>query len=137
MRSVTPVPILIHAYDHPIPDGRPLLDPEGHVFDGPWLQPVFIKSGYNMPVYPTSSADLTRARDVMRRLIDRLNAMVAGFADDNRKIYHVNLTGTLAAHYGDPANYATLWNNELHANDAGFDLLAAVIAAKLRGLNIG
>jgi hypothetical protein len=73
----------------------------------------------------------------MRRLIDRLNRVVAGFADEHRKIYHVNLTGTLAAHFGDPANYATLWDNELHANDAGFDLLATVIATKLRELSIG
>jgi hypothetical protein len=138
VRSVTSIPILIHAYDHPIPDGRPLLDFEGHVFSGPWLQPVFIQRGYNIPQYPTGGADLTRASNVMRCLIDRLNDMIAGIADDNRKIYHVKLTGTLARNYGDPANYATLWDNELHANDAGFDLLAAVIAAKLRRqFNIG
>ncbi len=136
VRSVTAVPILIHAYDHPIPDGRPLKH-NGKVLSGPWLQPVFIERVYNIPEYPTGSADLTRAREVMRRLIDRLNRVVAGFADEHRKIYHVNLTGTLAAHSGDPANYATLWDNELHANDAGFDLLATVIATKLRELSIG
>jgi lysophospholipase L1-like esterase len=98
---------------------------------------VFREQRYNIPDFPAVSADLTRAREVMKRLIDRLNAMVAGFANDKLKVYHVNLTGKLAAGYGDPANYATLWDDELHANDAGFDVLAAVVAAKLRELNIG
>jgi Dyp-type peroxidase family len=136
VRSVTSIPIVIHAYDHPIPDGRPFIY-KGHVLSGPWLQPVFREQRYNIPDFPAVSADLTRAREVMKRLIDRLNAMVAGFANDKLKVYHVNLTGKLAAGYGDPANYATLWDDELHANDAGFDVLAAVVAAKLRELNIG
>ncbi|MCP3391338.1 Dyp-type peroxidase [Bradyrhizobium sp. CCGB12] len=136
VRSVTSIPILIHGYDHPIPDGRPLLDFGGHVFAGPWIQPILAQRGYNIPAFPTGSADLTRAREVMRRLINRLNDMIARLADDHRKIYHVNLTGKLAERFGDPANYATLWDNELHANDEGFDVLAAVIAAKLRELVI-
>lgn len=134
VRSVTSIPILIHGYDHPIPDGRPLLDPDGHVFAGPWIQPIFAQRGYDIPAFPTGSADLTRAREVTRSLIDRLNNVIAGFADGHRQIYHVNLTGRLAASFGDPANYASLWDNELHANAAGFDVLAAVVAAKLREL---
>jgi hypothetical protein len=73
----------------------------------------------------------------MKRLIDRLNTVAATFADPARKIYHVNLTGTLAAHYGAPENYQTDWRNELHPNDDGFDRLADVIAAKLHSLGIG
>lgn len=136
LRSVTSIPIVIHAYDHPIPDGRPLIY-QGHALAGPWLGPVFTERGYNIPKFPAVNADLTRAREIMKRLIDRLNAMVAGLANDRLKIYHVNLTGTLAARYGDQANYATLWDNELHANDAGFDVLAEVVAEKLRELSIG
>lgn len=136
VRSVTSIPIVIHAYDHPIPDRRPLVY-QGHALAGPWLGPVFATSGYNIPAFPAGSADLTRAREVMKRLINRLNAMVAGIANDQLKIYHVDLSGTLAAHYGDQANYATLWDNELHANDAGFDVLAAAVKSKLVELNIG
>jgi lysophospholipase L1-like esterase len=136
VRSVTAIPILIHAYDHPIPDGRPLKH-NGQVLSGPWMQPVFTQRGYNIPEFPNVSADLNRARDVMRLLIDRLNQMVHQFVDPNKKIFHVNLTGTLAASYGAPENYATLWDNELHANEDGFDVLAAMVAAQLRQLSIG
>jgi hypothetical protein len=52
------------------------------------------------------------------------------------RVYHVKLTGTLAANYGAPGNYKQLWRNELHGNEPGFDLLAAVIAKKLKQLNI-
>jgi Dyp-type peroxidase family len=128
--SPTDIPILIHAYDHPIPDGRPL-------FGFSFLKPIFVQRGYNIPEFPVSSPDLVLARDVMRRLIDRLNRVVAGFADDSRKIYYVKLTETLASHYGSPQNYAQLWANELHPTAQGFDFLAAVIATKLRELNIG
>jgi deferrochelatase/peroxidase EfeB len=134
VRSVTNIPILIHAYDHPIPDGRNILG-----ISGPWLSPIFTKAGYNMPAFPHSNPDLILATKVMRCLINRLNAMVAGFASDAQKIYPVNLTGTLAAHFGAPENYTEDWNNELHpvagsavqGNEGGFNLLAKVVAAKL------
>jgi len=128
----TGIPILIHGYDHPIPDDR------GDVIlifhSGPWLQPFFQARGYDIIHNPQH---LTVAREIMQRLIDRLNAAVqmVAAAYPNR-VYHVKLTGTLAANYGAPGNYKQLWRNELHANEPGFDLLAAVIAKKLKQLNI-
>jgi Dyp-type peroxidase family len=134
VRSVTDIPILIHAYDHPIPDGRYIPG-----VSGPWLQPIFGKAGYKMPDFPKSNDDLILARKVMRCLINRLNTMVKGLASDTRKIYHIDLTGTLAAHFGAPENYTDDWNNELHpvegsmeaGKEGGFNLLAKVIAEKL------
>jgi hypothetical protein len=134
LRSVTPLPILIHAYDHPIPDGRFIPG-----ISGPWLKPIFVRAGYNMPNFPQSNPHSIMAGEVMQRLIDYLNTMVAGFASDADKIYHVNLTGTLAAHFGAPEKYTDDWNNELHPKvgykkddkEGGFDLLATVVAKKL------
>ncbi len=141
LKDVTDVPILIHAYDHPIPDGRALL-----FF--PWLKPTFVAKGYDIPDFPKKSADLTAATKVMKCLINRLNLVVNNLVKTYEKthpgrVHHVNLTGTLAKNYGTPDQYADLWENELHpgkkklapgepgpAQD-GFDLLAEVIAAKL------
>jgi hypothetical protein len=123
----TNVPVLTHAYDHPIPDGRG--DPVGL---GPWLMPAFARRGYNIPGFPSASADLDLARDAMRQLIDRLNAMAARVAAAN--VHHVNLTGTLAAAYGN--DYTRLWNNELHPKGDGFDLLAKVIETELEALGV-
>ena len=128
VRQTTNIPIIIHAYDHPIPDGSSIPG-----ISGPWLQPIFIRCGIDT----RTTAGLAVGRSVMKRLIDRLNTVAATFADPARKIYHVNLTGTLAAHYGAPENYQTDWRNELHPNDDGFDRLADVIAAKLHSLGIG
>jgi hypothetical protein len=124
LKGHTDIPILIHSYDHPIPDGRE----DAKSGNGPWLKPVFGARGIS---------DLTVSRDVMRRLIDRLNKMVADVAKTNPgRVYPINLTGTLAAGYGTPDKYELLWANELHPNMTGFDRLAAVIAARLKTLGI-
>src|SRR5262249_33558463 len=130
LKDEATIPILIHGYDHPIPDGRGILG-----LSDPWLEPVFAKRGYDICNKP---ADKTLATDVMRFLIDRLNAMVANVAASYpNRVYPVNLTGTLAAHYGTPDKYQLLWANELHPNDEGFDLLGALIVNKLKQLKVG
>jgi len=129
VRSVTPIPILIHGYDHPVPDGRPLRDPDGHELIGPGLQPIFATRGYDIP---NRNPDLNLARDVMRILIDRLNDMISTVAVDYRNVIHVDLRETLASHFKSPRNYPRFWDSELHASKDGFDLLAAVVAEKLR-----
>jgi lysophospholipase L1-like esterase len=73
----------------------------------------------------------------MRTLYDRINAAIkkVAAAYPNR-IYHVNLTGTLAQNFGNADNYRQLWSDELHPNEQGFDLLAAPIAKQLKALKI-
>jgi hypothetical protein len=127
------IPVIIHGYDHPIPDGRRdiiLIDPSG-----PWLLPSFEDRGYHIT---PKSQHLTLASEVMKRLIDRLNAAIkkAAGAYPNRA-YYVDLTGTLVKKYGDAAKYDLLWANELHPNEEGFDLLAAQVAKQLKELKIG
>jgi hypothetical protein len=132
LTASTSIPIILHAYDHPIPDGRGDMILAFAI--GPWLNPYFRARGYDIPDFPTGSSDLNLAKQVMQQLIDRLNAMVTRVASAYPNVHHVNLTGTLAKVYGD--NYALLWNNELHPKGDGYDLVAKLIEKKLKDLNI-
>jgi hypothetical protein len=104
------VPLLLHGYDHPYPDGRGTLGTDWSA----WLGPAFVQRGY-------AFGEATVA--AMRRLIDELNQMQAtvagGFAG---RVHHVRLTGTLPA---TPDDYRRFWGNELHPTPEGFGLLAA------------
>jgi lysophospholipase L1-like esterase len=109
------VPILIHGYDHPVPDGRGFLGGWGPL-PGPWLSPGFEKKGYE---------DLGPRTTMMRGLIDQFNALlkeVAG-APSFEHVKYVDLRGTLK---GTP--YKEWWGNELHPTAKGFKAIAARIA---------
>jgi deferrochelatase/peroxidase EfeB len=132
----TNAPVLIHAYDHPVPDGRKASGYLSLLLPGPWLEPIFQLRGMHDPSLNTA---------VMRRLIDRLNAMVAELAKvqraRGRAVHHLKLAGTLGGPlgYGDPASGRThtdYWQDELHPTTLGCDLLARVIAAQLAVLGI-
>jgi Dyp-type peroxidase family len=127
------IPVIIQGYDHPIPDGRGdmvLIDPSG-----PWLLPFFEARGYDII---GNSQHLSLASEVVKRVFDRLNAAIkkVAAAYPNRA-YYVDLAGTLAKAYGDADKYKLLWANELHPNEQGFDLLAALVAKQLKDLKIG
>ena len=96
-----------------------------------WL-PFLGERGYDFR--PPEVVDLALAKDVVRRLIDRFNTMIERVAGAYPNVHHVNLTGTLAQAYGN--DYTTHWNNELHPKENGFDLLAKLIQAKLKSLNV-
>ena len=114
------IPIVVHGYDHPIPDGRHYLGV------GPWLSPCIAEEkGY---------APLTEGVEIMSALINRLNGMirtvVAGLAPAAR-VHHLDLTGTLAAQPQYAQRYSIYWSNELHPTEAGFKALAKVVHDKL------
>jgi deferrochelatase/peroxidase EfeB/lysophospholipase L1-like esterase len=109
------IPILVHGYDHPIPDGK------GFGF-GPvnvaWLDPVNERTKYS----------LAQGAEIMQLLIDELNRMIADavkpFAVQGAR--HMNLTGTLAKQKDySLTNYRAWWLNELHPTRLGYDALAA------------
>ncbi|CAN5763862.1 hypothetical protein BH11PSE8_BH11PSE8_26460 [soil metagenome] len=113
------VPILLHGYDYPVPDGR-------NVFGVPssltsWLQPYLAEKGYT---------DVEESKKVMKKLIDRLNQMQIDVADSEgfQHVMHVDLRGTLSRN---AADYRQDWANELHPTDAGFAKLAAAFAQAL------
>jgi hypothetical protein len=103
-----PVPILLHGYDYPIPDGRGFAG--GFWFlPGPWLEPGFRRKGY---------MDMPERTAITASLIDRFNEMLRkvtqtqGFAH----VTFVDLRGTLPR----GAEYKKWWANELHPTARGF-----------------
>jgi hypothetical protein len=112
-----PIPVIVHGYDYPVPDGRGVLG--GFAFlPGPWLQPGSQRKGLG---------DLDANTTVVGTLIDTFNAMLrqlarsAGF----EHVRYVDLRGTLSH----AAGYKHDWANELHPTKSGFSAVANKIAA--------
>lgn len=106
------VPIVIHGYAHPVPDGRGGGGP-------PWLKPSFDRLGY------TELVDSTR---VMADLIDGLNSMQTSLIRDNPSAFahvtHVDVRPALSDALAANA-YRVDWQNELHPTiPRGFTLVA-------------
>jgi hypothetical protein len=118
------LPILIHGYDYPVPDGRGFLG--GWPFPGPWLQPGFAEKLFS---------DLPRNVALMHDIIDRFNAMLARIVADPvfAHVHYIDLRGTLSADLTSNI-YQSWWANELHPTEQGFaavsDKFAAVLATR-------
>jgi lysophospholipase L1-like esterase len=98
LAKVDRVPILLHGYSYPVPDGRGVLGTS-------WLMAPLIELGYKSP---------DRRIEVMRLLIDRLNKMQKRLVEDNRaefaNVVHVDVREALL----NDASYRVYWQNELH-----------------------
>ena len=105
------IPILVHGYDRPVPDGRGFAG--GWPFPGPWLRPGFHQKGF---------LNLSQNKQTIGVLIDRFNNMVKSVAADKQfpHVRYVDLRGTLPT----GANYANWWGNELHPTKKGFQAVA-------------
>jgi lysophospholipase L1-like esterase len=117
-----PLPILVHGYDFPVPDGRGFLG--GWWFlPGPWLEPGFREKGY---------ANLNQRIQLARELIERFNAMLGGIArlPDFAQVHYIDLRNTLST----GPDYQDWWANELHPTERGFRRIADRFAAVLQGL---
>ncbi len=115
------IPIVVHGYDYPVPDGRGV----GGIFGflpGPWLEPGFRVKGF---------ARLDDRRPIIAVLIDRFNQMLAEVAaiPDFEHVHHLDLRRTLTS-----ANYKTDWANELHPSPKGFETVAKKFAAVIAAL---
>lgn len=116
------IPILIHGYDYPVPDGRGFMGGGGPL-PGPWLEPGFREKGY---------ADLTRRMPMAHDLIERFNVML-GLLPQIPALAHVryvDLRNTLKT----GARYTDSWANELHPTERGFRAVTEKFAAMLAGL---
>lgn len=115
------LPIVVHGYDRPVPDGRGFLFGP---FPGPWLKPGFDRKGFQ-------KADLDRTTAMIGKLIDQFNRMLGEVAalPQFTHVHYVDLRGTLS----NTAGYRTWWANELHPTGTGFaavaDKFATVISA--------
>lgn len=119
------VPVLMHGYDYPVPDGR------GYsggfwILPGPWLEPGFRQKGYS---------DMTERCRIMVDLMDRFNTVLAGIAGraEMRQLTYVDLRGTLS---NDLAGnkYRRSWGNELHPTEDGFLAVAGKLNDAIRPL---
>lgn len=107
------IPVLIHGYDYPVPDGRGFMG--GFAFlPGPWLMPGFSQKGY---------ADAAERLALIHSLIDRYNAMLKKVpqAPGLGHVRYVRLLDML----GTGPGYKKWWANELHPTQDGFKKIAA------------
>lgn len=116
------VPILLHGYDYPHPDGR---GPLGDAWDA-WLLPDFLKAQYTVD----------ERLAAMIEMIDALNAMQLGVVKEfGGHVHHVDLREAFISRTdlmkGATEDYQTFWGNELHPTPAGFALVATRVAKKI------
>lgn len=117
-----PLPILIHGYDYPVPDGRGFLG--GWTFlPGPWFEPGFREKGFTQ---------LQVRKKIARDLVDRFNMMLQGVTamPEFSHVRYVDLRKTLPT----GANYQQFWENELHPTIRGFRLVTDRFINVLNGL---
>jgi hypothetical protein len=119
------LPILVHGYDYPVPDGRGFLGGWGPL-PGPWLQPGFREKLFD---------DLPRTVILMHDLMDRFNNMLRVLVSDANfgNVQMVDLRNTLSADLTNNA-YQDWWGNELHPTDKGFGAVTDKFAQALSRL---
>jgi len=101
-------PILVHGYDHPVPDGRGFLG-GGWLLPGPWLKPGFDEKLFS---------DINVTTQMMTTIIDRFNTMLQNLAQEPgfQNVKYIDLRGTLSNAQSD---YKDWWANEIHPNGGG------------------
>lgn len=111
------VPVLIHGYDYPVPDGRGFLGGWGFL-PGPWFKPYFEQKGY------TEQAENAAT---LRTLVNRFNSLLETIPKEGgySHVCYVKVVGTLSSSTVEPRRYDREWGNELHPTRAGFRLVAA------------
>ena len=118
------IPIFIHGYSYPVPDGRGYLG--GMWFlPGPWLRPAFDTKGY-----AHSRNDLQIATDAMRKIIADYNDVLQGVPALAKpaNVHYIRVINTLT---NDLDKYRDDWGNELHPTPKGFGRVADVFATEL------
>lgn len=112
-----PVPIIIHGYDFPVPDGRGYMG-GFWALPGPWLEPGFREKGYG-------DKDLKLRIDITQDLITRLNEMlisVSALEPFKNHVRYINLRNTLSTELSND-KYKDSWSNELHPTKQGFQII--------------
>ena len=118
-----PVPIFIHGYDYPIPDGR-YMTVLWKKF-GPWLKPRLEAFGYS---------NLNVNKQFSDKLIDWLNEDVINKAcnlmtSSGINVHHLDIRGTL--NVGSGQSHVRYWADEIHPNREGYELIAKKFVAAI------
>jgi len=118
-----PVPVLVHGYGYPVPDGRGFLGGWGPL-PGPWLEPGFRDKGYE---------NLSERIAIAAQLIDAFNGMIEQLTaqPEFAHVHYIDLRPELS---NKPADYKQWWGNELHPTANGFDAVTARFADVLASL---
>jgi len=113
------LPIFVHGYDYPWPDGRGVIQFLGWGV-GPWFDPTF-----NLKNYPRDTqTQLQQRHDILKIFINAMNDMLKELQTQFQgQVFYVDLRNTLSQNE---------WANELHPTNAGFAKLAAKIDAALQ-----
>jgi lysophospholipase L1-like esterase len=111
----TTVPVVIHGYAYPVPDGRGYLG-GFWVLPGPWLEPGFRRKGY---------LGLDQRIQLMMVLIDRFNEVLKSIPAEPglRHVVYLDLRKVLSNALAGGA-YKHSWENELHPTKLGFQAVA-------------
>ncbi len=117
-----PIPIIIHGYDYPVPDGRGFLG-GWWLLPGPWLEPGFLRKGH---------LDEAENTTLVGGLIDRFNGMLGSLSQHPQfsHVHYLDLRGTLRH----DAQYRRDWSNELHPTALGFELVTQKFADRIHAL---
>jgi hypothetical protein len=112
------VPIFLHGYSYPVPDGRGVLG-------AGWLMKPLVDLGYE---------ELASRREIMRLLIDRLNEMQRSLIAANpglSNVVHVDVRPALDK----KEDYKLYWQNELHPTiPVGFVEVTKIFIAQFRSV---
>jgi hypothetical protein len=111
------LPIIVHGYDYPVPDGRGFLGGFGPL-PGPWLQPGFREKNFE---------DLQGTISLMHEAIDRFNTMLielVALPQFANHVHYIDLRYTLRT----DSTYKDWWANELHPTEKGFEAVTAKFA---------
>lgn len=125
LRTGGAIPIIVHGYDWPVPDGRGFLG-GGLFLPGPWLEPGFRLKGFDKK----DTTQFARMGRIVSDLIDRFNAMLTTVVKEFPHVRHLDLRRTLS----NGADYKRWWSNELHPSDRGFTEIARKYAALIETL---
>jgi hypothetical protein len=122
LRGHPHIPILVHGYDYPVPDGRGFLGGWGFL-PGPWLEPGFREKEYK---------NTSQRKQIAAQLIDRFNAMLSGVVTISQfsHVRYVDLRNTLSS----GTDYQKWWDNELHPTEKGFQAVVTKFSTTLGAL---
>lgn len=109
------IPIIVHGYGDPIPDGRGFGGFRNNwILPGPWLQPIFSRKGYPRDHLPQSTA-------VMKQIVSEFNSMVKTVAESFPDVCYVDVRGEMDGNRLNLNQGETYyWGNELHPTSQGF-----------------
>jgi hypothetical protein len=97
--------IVTHSYDFPTAEQMG----KGVLWLGPWLKPGLDYCGWT---------DVHDQVEIVKMILKEFNHRLASFAAQQKNFKHVNTQGTLGVQD---------WDNEIHANGAGWTKLAQVV----------